>query len=234
MKSSTPTVIADSSTSKSPWWRSRTVALAGGADAQAGHGAGDVLQVPGEVLAAEALLGALDGLDAAAGDHGVAQQFGHAGLVDHGRDAAHVVDLRLGAVQVGDLVDRRDARGRAPAARPSMSRQRTVPESSACCGMTFGAWPDSMRPQVMASPARAVEAAADQRGHVGDDAGGGGDQVGREVGAGGVAARAVEGDLQPVAGGGDGTLAQPDPPGVHPGVAVHGDDRARRLPAPRT
>src|SRR5690606_12305739 len=37
-------------------------ALARGAHAEAGHRAGDVLQVPGEVLAAEALFGALDGL----------------------------------------------------------------------------------------------------------------------------------------------------------------------------
>ncbi len=41
-----------------------------------------------------------------------------------------------------------------------------------------------------------------------------------------MAARAVQGDLQPVAGGGDGPLAETDLPRVHPGVAVHRDDRA--------
>ena len=100
VNSSTPTVMACSSTSKSPWCRSRTVRSPGRADAQAGHGAGDVLQVPGEVLAAEALLGVLDGLRAAAGGHRVAQQLGDTGVVDDRRDAPDVVDLRLGAVQM--------------------------------------------------------------------------------------------------------------------------------------
>ena len=75
-------------------------------------------------------------------------------------------------------------------------------------------------------PGAGVDPAPDQRGHVGDHAGGRRDQVGGEVRAGGVAAGPVQGDLQPVAGGGDRALAQTDPARVDPGVAVHGDDPA--------
>ncbi len=76
VNSSTPTVIACSSASKSPLVQIAHRALAGPAHPEAGHRAGHVLQVPGEVLAAEALLGALHRLHAAPGDHGPAQQLG--------------------------------------------------------------------------------------------------------------------------------------------------------------
>lgn len=74
--------------------------------------------------------------------------------------------------------------------------------------------------------------AADDRGHVGDDTGGGGDEVGRQMRPGGVPTGTVEGDLQPVAGRGDRTGLEPDPPGVDPRVAVHGEDLADALQHP--
>jgi hypothetical protein len=53
-----------------------------------------------------------------------------------------------------------------------------------------------------------------------------------QVGAGGVPAGPVEGDFEPVAGGGDGTLPQTDLPGVHLGIAVHGEDLPDTLQHP--
>src|SRR5690606_13178111 len=177
-------------------------ALARGAHAEAGHRAGDVLQVPGEVLAAEALFGALDGLHPEPRDHGVAEQFGHSGLVDDRGHAAHVVDLRLGPVQVGDLVDGGDHDvGGLP---PGLQVQ------AAHGAGEFGVLRDHVGRVAGFDPApgdgeaaAGVDAPADQGGHVGDDPGGGGDQVGGQVRAGGVPAGAVEGDLQTVARRGD-------------------------------
>lgn len=77
-----------------------------------------------------------------------------------------------------------------------------------------------------------VDAAGEDGGDVGGDPGGGGDEVGGEVRAGGVAAGAVEGDLEAVAGGGDGAHPEADLPGVDPGVAVDGDDPADALQDP--
>src|SRR6476620_7321382 len=56
--------------------------VTGIAHSEPGHGAGYVLQVPREVLAAEALLRVLQRVRAAAGRHGAAQQVGRGDLVD--------------------------------------------------------------------------------------------------------------------------------------------------------
>ncbi len=153
-------------------------------------------------------------------------------VVDDRRHPAHVADLGLGPVQGGDLVDGRvhDVGGLPPG----------VQVQAAHGPGQLRVLRDHVRGVARLDPApgegkagAGVDPAGDQRGDVDGDPGGGGDQVGGQVRAGGVPAGAVERDLQAVAGAGDRPVPQPDPPGLHPGVAVHGEDPADPGQRPR-
>src|SRR5207247_10825788 len=109
------------------------------------------------------------------------------------------VDLGLGAVQGGDLVDRgvHQVGGLAPG----------VQVQAADGAGEVGALRDDVAgvAGLQAAPGHGeagpgVDPAGDQCRDVQGDPGGGGDQVGGQVRAGGVAAGPFEGDFQPVAG----------------------------------
>lgn len=88
--------------------------------------------------------------------------------------------------------------------------------------MTLQAWPDARPAPGDGQTGAGVDPAGQQRRYVQGDPGGGGDHVGGQVRAGGVAAGAVQLDLQPVAGRGDRSRTEPDPAGVDARVAVDG------------
>ena len=116
------------------------------------HRAGAVLEVPGEVLAAERLRGG-DGRDAP-GERGAAQRRDAVGGVDDRRDPLEPLDLGLDPVRL------RRRRGRSPRAaarrcsHDSASSIRSVPRHSPVEGMTFATRPASIFPQTSAAPVR--------------------------------------------------------------------------------
>ena len=156
-----------------------------------------------------------------------------AGVVDHRRDAALVVDRGLHAVRRHDLARRRcgsaaPCRSRRPR-RASGRCRRALPAS----GITLVARPASTPPPHHADAGPRVEPAGEHGRQLGDELGQREGEVLGQVRPAGVAAAPGQPDLEAVGGTGDRALAQPDPADVDGRVAVQAEDPARRRRARR-
>ena len=157
-------------------------------DADPGHRTGDVLQVPGEVLAAAGLLGAARGVRAQHRRGGVAQHPGALGLVDHRRHAAGVrracrptpVGARICSTSVRTVCS--------SASHVAWSPVRRVPRSTPCCGIAFGGLAGLHRAPDQDGARARVDVPGEQQRELGDQQPERLDEVRGQVRAGGVAA----------------------------------------------
>ena len=204
--------VARSSTRRLPWWRSY-VGPPGRARAEPGHRAGDAVEVPAEVLAAEALRGSATSPPGAEHplDRVAEDPDDRLGVVDHRRHAPLVVDLGVHAVRRDDLA--RPASG--PASRPPPRRRRRAsapcPPSRPVAGMTLCAAPARTIPHTTLTPARGSRRRDRIAGSSVIDLAEREGEVLGQVRARGVAARPAEPDVEAVGGAGERALAEARP-----------------------
>ena len=170
----------------------RTAAPPGRPHAEPGQRAGHRVEVPGEVLAAHALLGVGERARRRAPTIDGRPLHGHGvGVVDHRRHAARVVDLapaRRSAPRSASTSSRDQRLGRRP------TRRGRAPAACRAAGRSSGSrWPRGRprpRPTPATSPARGSTRRDSSAGQLGDQPAERVDQVDGQVRTGGVPARA--------------------------------------------
>ena len=185
---------------------------------------GDLLGVPGEVLAAARLQGGPDAVRAEHVGHGHGGERGAHGVVHHGRHALHVVDLDADAPRRGELLDGLGHQRRGGGPHVAVGAAQGAPELGGVGDdVRGGAAGVDVAPGHDGAGAR-VEAPVDDAGDPDDDLRERVDGVLRLVGARGVPAVGAQVDADLGVGRGD-------RPGGHAGlahapvrIAVQGDD----------
>ena len=195
------------------------------------HRPRDPVEVPAEVLAAQALVGGHGAEVAEDLAHGPTQQPVGDLFVDHGRHALLVVHVRVDAVGADDvadqLADQRLALGPGHRVEDPDGAGRHAAVRDHVDG---GAGRDD--PPDQADARARVEAARQHRGKLGEDLGQREGEVAGQVRARGVPARPLEAHLEPVGGAGERAGPQAHLADVDARVAVQGEDPLHVLEHP--